>query len=97
MTRDRIYLYFILFYFLQFPMALITSRWDAYNSLKTTKKGNFFKVWGRGQWNDCNISTCRYGEPHPNFYVGTLEEALNEACHKPAKDVNTVHEFTQIA
>lgn len=29
----------------------------------------------------------RYGEPYPNFYEGTLEEALGEACHKPAKDV----------
>lgn len=30
---------------------------------------------------------CRYGEPYPSFYEGTLEEALGEACHKPAKDV----------
>lgn len=30
----------------------------------------------------------RYGEPYPSFYEGTLEEALGEACHKPAKDVS---------
>lgn len=29
----------------------------------------------------------RYGEPHPEFFRGSLEEALNTACHKPAKDV----------
>lgn len=29
----------------------------------------------------------RYGEPCPHFYEGSLEEALREACHKPAKDV----------
>ncbi|XP_055702324.1 FAS-associated factor 1 [Phlebotomus papatasi] len=28
----------------------------------------------------------RYGEPHPEFYQGTLSDALAEACHKPAKD-----------
>lgn len=28
----------------------------------------------------------RFGEPHPVFYQGSLEEALREACHKPAKD-----------
>lgn len=30
----------------------------------------------------------RYGEPYPHFFEGTLEEALGEACHKPAKDVS---------
>lgn len=35
----------------------------------------------------CSIQF-RYGEPYPNFYEGTLEEALNEACHKPAKEVS---------
>ena len=30
----------------------------------------------------------RYGEPHPIFYQGSLEDALREACHKPAKDVS---------
>lgn len=33
----------------------------------------------------------RYGEPYPSFYEGTLEEALGEACHKPAKDVSDTH------
>lgn len=28
----------------------------------------------------------RFGEPHPVFYRGSLEDALKEACHKPAKD-----------
>lgn len=28
----------------------------------------------------------RYGEPHPLFFQGSLEDALKEACHKPAKD-----------
>lgn len=31
----------------------------------------------------------RYGEPHPEFYQGTLSDALAEACHKPAKDVSS--------
>lgn len=29
----------------------------------------------------------RFGEPHPEFYVGSLENALRLACHKPAKEV----------
>ncbi|XP_055837255.1 FAS-associated factor 1 isoform X1 [Episyrphus balteatus] len=28
----------------------------------------------------------RFGEPHPVFFRGSLEDALKEACHKPAKD-----------
>ncbi|XKL63719.1 hypothetical protein PGB90_006083 [Kerria lacca] len=28
----------------------------------------------------------KYGEMHPNFFPGTLEEAFKEACFKPAKD-----------
>ncbi|GJQ73488.1 putative FAS-associated factor [Trypoxylus dichotomus] len=30
--------------------------------------------------------TTRYGAIHPAFYQGTLEDALKEACSKPAKD-----------
>lgn len=30
--------------------------------------------------------TNRYGPVHPSFYQGTLEDALKEACNKPAKD-----------
>lgn len=30
--------------------------------------------------------TARYGPIHPAFYQGTLEDALKEACNKPAKD-----------
>lgn len=29
----------------------------------------------------------RFGEPTPYFYVGSLEDALRLACHKPAKEV----------
>lgn len=35
-------------------------------------------------------SIYRYGAPHPNFFQGTLEEAVTEACHKPAKDVSSI-------
>lgn len=28
----------------------------------------------------------RFGEPHPDFFVGSLENALRLACHKPAKE-----------
>ncbi|XP_004535779.1 FAS-associated factor 1 isoform X1 [Ceratitis capitata] len=28
----------------------------------------------------------RFGEPHPVFYVGSLEDAIKEACHKPARE-----------
>lgn len=31
--------------------------------------------------------TARYGHIHPAFYQGTLEDAIKEACSKPAKDV----------
>lgn len=34
--------------------------------------------------------TARYGPVHPAFYQGTLEDALKEACNKPAKDVSVV-------
>ncbi|XP_017775062.1 PREDICTED: FAS-associated factor 1 isoform X2 [Nicrophorus vespilloides] len=30
--------------------------------------------------------TNRYGPIHPNFYQGTLEDAVREACNKPSKD-----------
>ncbi|XP_050305515.1 FAS-associated factor 1 [Anthonomus grandis grandis] len=30
--------------------------------------------------------TARYGPIHPMFFQGTLEDALKEACNKPAKD-----------
>lgn len=33
--------------------------------------------------------TTRYGPIHPAFYQGTLEDALKEACTKPAKEVST--------
>lgn len=32
--------------------------------------------------------TNRYGPVHPAFYQGTLEDALKEACSRPAKDVS---------
>lgn len=72
-------------------MAPTTNSWDAYNLSKTTKKGNLVRCDGI----DSKLieSLCRYGDPHPNFYVGTLEEALNEACHKPAKDVSRANAY----
>ena len=33
--------------------------------------------------------TTRYGPIHPAFYQGTLDDALKEACNKPAKEVST--------
>ncbi|CAH0551359.1 unnamed protein product [Brassicogethes aeneus] len=30
--------------------------------------------------------TARYGHIHPAFYQGTLDDAMKEACNKPAKD-----------
>ncbi len=30
----------------------------------------------------------RYGSPHPNFFPGTLEDAIRESCLKPPKDVS---------
>lgn len=33
----------------------------------------------------------RFGEPTPDFYVGSLENALRLACHKPAKEVQETH------
>ena len=30
----------------------------------------------------------RYGHCHPMFFHGTLESAVQEACHRPAKDVS---------
>lgn len=32
--------------------------------------------------------TNRYGALHPDFFQGTLEDAIKEACQKPAKEVN---------
>lgn len=29
----------------------------------------------------------KYGEAHPDFFPGTLDQAFKEACYKPAKDV----------
>ena len=31
--------------------------------------------------------TNRYGDLHPLFFQGSLEEAVKEACNKPAKEV----------
>jgi hypothetical protein len=32
--------------------------------------------------------THRYGECHPEFFPGSLDEAVKEACLKSAKDVS---------
>ena len=29
----------------------------------------------------------RYGRPHPEFFPGTLDDAIKESCIKPAKEV----------
>ncbi|KAG5894965.1 hypothetical protein JTB14_023313 [Gonioctena quinquepunctata] len=34
----------------------------------------------------CEQFSARYGHIHPAFYQGTLEDAIKEACSKPAKD-----------
>lgn len=30
----------------------------------------------------------RYGSPHPEFFIGSLEEAMNEACQKRISQVS---------
>lgn len=32
--------------------------------------------------------TQRYGDSHPQFFAGTLADAISEATQKPAKDVS---------
>lgn len=32
--------------------------------------------------------TSRYGALHPEFFPGTLEDAIKEACMKPAREVS---------
>lgn len=32
--------------------------------------------------------TQRYGDSHPEFYTGTLADAIAEATQKPARDVS---------
>lgn len=34
----------------------------------------------------CDQFTSRYGSSHPDFFPGSLEDAIKEACMKPAKD-----------
>ena len=31
----------------------------------------------------------RYGQPHPQFFPGSLDQAIRESCLQPAKDVST--------
>lgn len=35
----------------------------------------------------------RYGDCHPMFYQGTLDDAVKEACQRPAKSVNILNEY----
>lgn len=35
--------------------------------------------------------TQRYGPCHPMFFQGSLDDAMKEACHQPARDVSTLH------
>lgn len=37
----------------------------------------------------------RYGEPHPNFFPGTLDDALKESCMQPAKDVSNFYSYLE--
>lgn len=37
--------------------------------------------------------TNRYGHSRPDFFPGTLDEAIKEACHKPAKNVKQIKHF----
>ena len=30
----------------------------------------------------------RYGQPHPQFFPGSLDDAIRESCNQPAKDVS---------
>jgi hypothetical protein len=32
----------------------------------------------------------RYGQPHPQFFPGSLDQAIRESCLQPAKDVSTL-------
>ena len=32
--------------------------------------------------------TNRYGRPHPEFFPGSLDEAIKQSCLKPAKEVS---------
>lgn len=41
--------------------------------------------------------TARYGPAHPLFFQGTLEQALKEACIRPAKDVSTVEQIYSVS
>jgi hypothetical protein len=29
----------------------------------------------------------RYGQPHPSFFPGSLDDAIRESCNQPAKEV----------
>ena len=33
----------------------------------------------------------RYGPCHPMFFPGSLDDAMKEACHQPARDVYTMN------
>ena len=30
----------------------------------------------------------RYGQPHPSFFPGSLDDAIRESCNQPAKNVS---------
>jgi hypothetical protein len=32
--------------------------------------------------------SARYGQPHPHFFPGSLDQAIRESCLQPAKDVS---------
>jgi hypothetical protein len=34
--------------------------------------------------------SARYGQPHPHFFPGSLDQAIRESCLQPAKDVSYI-------
>ena len=35
----------------------------------------------------------RYGQPHPMFFPGSLDDAIRESCNQPAKDVMMLNQY----
>lgn len=41
----------------------------------------------------CVYASCRYGETHPMFFIGSLEAASQEAFHGKARDVSNLLDY----
>ena len=37
----------------------------------------------------------RYGNPHPAFFPGSLDDAIRESCEQPAKNVRRIYRMYQ--